>query len=335
MKKLLLNLTFLLCAFAAMADSTATLNGIRYYLNDEKHVAVVLDTREDYGPSQYKGAITIPSSVTNNGEKYTVIGIGNYAFYQCKLSSLKLPETLTFIGNEAFAYCTGPEYLIIPDNVVSIGNNTFNYFATKAIRMPNSLERIKDDEGNVFASVRGLELIEFPSEKPIKALGDNYKHLMGSKIDLVKINAQSVAKKFDTSSLGEPANTPSAVKGKFYWKKNTAGKRYLVNEAGKTILPASAWDSVWFEGNAIVIKKNGKFGVYSYSGKKIVAPLYNKYEGCGAEGRLLFSNNLANGAKLFVYSKNGALLASRAFSNNTPYLVASWMKQWIPMFISF
>ncbi|MDE5849948.1 MAG: hypothetical protein K2H38_07390, partial [Muribaculaceae bacterium] len=122
--------------------------------------------------------------------------------------------------------------------------------------------------------------------------------------------------------------------GRFYWKTNSAGKRYLVNKAGKTILPATAWDSVWLN-NIIVIKKNGKFGAYSYDGTKLVSAVYDSFQGYGAEGRLLFANNTPNGMKLFVFSKKGALLASKAFTNSQKYSAAAWIKDWMNIFSPF
>ena len=63
---------------------------------------------ETYGstsiPSDYKGGISIPSTV--NG--YKVTRIGSWAFNECGgLTSVNIPETVTSIGDNAFRNCSG------------------------------------------------------------------------------------------------------------------------------------------------------------------------------------------------------------------------------------
>ena len=78
------------------------------------------------GSNEYTGAVTIPASVTYNGEAYSVKSIGNYAFYDCAgLTSIKLPEGVTSIGNYAFCGCTGLTSIEFPASVTSIGNAVF------------------------------------------------------------------------------------------------------------------------------------------------------------------------------------------------------------------
>ena len=50
------------------------------------------------------GDLTIPSTVTYGGNTYTVVGIYNYAFDGCNLTSITIPNTITSIGPGAFRY---------------------------------------------------------------------------------------------------------------------------------------------------------------------------------------------------------------------------------------
>lgn len=61
-------------------------------------------------------SITIPNSVTS---------IENYAFYNCNLTSVTLPNTLTSIGGLAFADCSSLKGITIPQSVMSIRSNAF------------------------------------------------------------------------------------------------------------------------------------------------------------------------------------------------------------------
>ncbi len=70
--------------------------------------------------------VRIPSTVTNNGRKYTVTGIGDSAFvYQSEIPSIVLPNTITYIGRRAFYLCWSITSANIPASVTSIGTEAF------------------------------------------------------------------------------------------------------------------------------------------------------------------------------------------------------------------
>ncbi len=55
----------------------------------------------------------------------SVTSIGSYAFYMGKLTGITIPNTVTTIGDNAFAYCTELTSIELPDSVVSIGTGAF------------------------------------------------------------------------------------------------------------------------------------------------------------------------------------------------------------------
>lgn len=88
--------------------------------------------------------LTIPTEISYNGTRYTVVGIGESAFSGCSYltGSLKIPETVTSIGDKAFYNCsgfTGP--LIIGNSVTSIGNDAFYHCRsfTGPLTIPSSV----------------------------------------------------------------------------------------------------------------------------------------------------------------------------------------------------
>jgi len=53
--------------------------------------------------------------------------IGDYAFYQCEIERVILPNTVMTIGDEAFGGGCGPKCVIVPSSVISIGQDAFEH----------------------------------------------------------------------------------------------------------------------------------------------------------------------------------------------------------------
>ena len=70
------------------------------------------------------GSLTIPSTTKHNGETYTINAIGSSAFSDIKLTSVKIPDTITSIGTWAFKN-DGLLSVNIPDSVTEISDGTF------------------------------------------------------------------------------------------------------------------------------------------------------------------------------------------------------------------
>ena len=111
--------------------------------------------------SKSSGSITIPSTVTYSGEKYTVVWISSEAFsYRTGLTSITIPESVTGIGSEAFLGCTGLTSITIPNSVTTIGYDAF-YGCTglTSITIPEGMTEIG---GGAFYNCTGLTSITIP-----------------------------------------------------------------------------------------------------------------------------------------------------------------------------
>jgi len=105
-------------------------NGIAYNIvsSANKTLEVTYKTSSSPGSdgsSNYNGNVVIGETVYYSGAYYTVIGIGEQAFKNSFISSLKLPETLTYIKREAFSTCFSLSELSIPASVTEIGASCF------------------------------------------------------------------------------------------------------------------------------------------------------------------------------------------------------------------
>ena len=134
----------------AMAEETTVcLNGLYYLLNSETHTAKVYYDDTTYGQTDRKYPnlkdLVIPSKVTSDGQEYVVTEIADYAFYYNKLWSVSFPETLTTIGNNAFAKCPNLRSVELPETVTTIGKGAFaSCQRLTSVTLPTTLTEIGD-----------------------------------------------------------------------------------------------------------------------------------------------------------------------------------------------
>ena len=104
-------------------------NGILYEVTPADGTARVATvyTAVDSGrlSEYYSGDITIADKVPYNGEEYTVSSLGDECFWQCKLTSIQLPETLEKLGWESFYNILTLPEIVIPDKVAVIEHGDF------------------------------------------------------------------------------------------------------------------------------------------------------------------------------------------------------------------
>ena len=160
MKKQLLLFAMILLPLVASADPVE-INGIYYDLITEGNTAVVISN-----PNKYTGNITIPEYVKYNDIDYSVISIGNDAFYDCtELSSITIPNSVTSIGERAFSNCENLVSIDIPNGVTIISPKAFqNCRKLKHVKIPKSLKYIY---GNAFkgcyAPIESVEIEDLES----------------------------------------------------------------------------------------------------------------------------------------------------------------------------
>ena len=126
-KHFLLTVAVLLCNISASAHDFEV-GGIYYNIMSSADFTAEVTYRggEYYESNEYSGSVTIPESVTYNGNAYRVSGIGTYAFRDCTgLTSIEIPNSVTSIGNQAFRNCSLLTSVTIPSSVANIGNQTF------------------------------------------------------------------------------------------------------------------------------------------------------------------------------------------------------------------
>ena len=141
-KQILSALLALLMLFGALpatvfaAEQTNPLDYLTYEIADGEVTITDCDT-------SISGELTIPETI----EGYPVTDIRYPAFSDCTgLTSVTIPDSVTFIGSCAFLGCTSLTSVTIPDSVTFIGPDAFsNCTSLTSISLSNNIERLGDD----------------------------------------------------------------------------------------------------------------------------------------------------------------------------------------------
>lgn len=69
--------------------------------------------------------LSVPETVTHENVDYTVTAVVQGGFRYCQFKTIDLPDTITHIEEESFAYCTRMEKFVLPYGVTEIKASTF------------------------------------------------------------------------------------------------------------------------------------------------------------------------------------------------------------------
>ena len=168
----------------AVAQETATIDGIKYYLENGEATVMVQTNK-------FEGDLVIPETVTDNDVEYkvvrlaaeafagqegitsitlpnSVIEIGERCFSSCYLTSITLPENITELADSCFYLCYYLKSITLPESITKLGISCFeNCFRLESITLPESITELGM---GCFSDCNSLESITLPES--ITKLGD-------------------------------------------------------------------------------------------------------------------------------------------------------------------
>ena len=140
-------LTFFVLAFMGSrlyAQSYFPVGDFYYQINDDGVSATLLG---HVNGTAVSGEISIPTTISYNGNDYTVTRIGKNAFISCGglTGHLTIPNTVTYIGDNAFLACSGLTTLDLGESVDTIGPAAFYGCKglTGSLTIPNSVKALR------------------------------------------------------------------------------------------------------------------------------------------------------------------------------------------------
>lgn len=134
------------CLAAAQASAyDFSVDYIYYNVLSETDKTVEVTNDSPYG-NTYLGNVIIPQTVENDGKTYTVVAIGEQAFYDStNMNSVTMPATVTRIGSGAFSDCQSIEKMVLPDAITEIPDHAFyNCVLLADINIPDGVTSIGD-----------------------------------------------------------------------------------------------------------------------------------------------------------------------------------------------
>ena len=120
------------------------INELYYNLDKDNYTATVIPKTDSNGNIEngyISGVIIIPENVNFFGTNYLVTGIGEYAFYNCNLTSITLPQSILTIDNYGFAGTTIRD-IELPDKLNKIGDFSFSESKIESMLIGANLSEI-------------------------------------------------------------------------------------------------------------------------------------------------------------------------------------------------
>ena len=167
-KKIVNILTFaalLLCLATRATAQDIVANGIYYNIISDTQVAVAPAIYE--GINHYEGCIILPERVYCDGVNYDVAAIAPRAFWQSKVTEVQIPNSVTMIGDAAFADADQLTSITLPLGLKAVSRYMLAGTALSSVVLP---EGVTDIGRGAFEDCTYLRTVFLPFS--LKTIGE-------------------------------------------------------------------------------------------------------------------------------------------------------------------
>ena len=167
-KKIVNILTFaalLLCLATRATAQDIVANGIYYNIISDTQVAVAPAIYE--GINHYEGCIILPERVYCDGVNYDVAAIAPRAFWQSKVTEVQIPNSVTMIGDAAFADADQLTSITLPLGLKAVSRYMLAGTALSSVVLP---EGVTDIGRGAFEDCTDLRTVFLPFS--LKTIGE-------------------------------------------------------------------------------------------------------------------------------------------------------------------
>ena len=133
-------------------------NGIFYHIISDSQVAVAPAYHD--GKNHYEGSIILPERVYCNGVNYEVAAIAPRAFWQSAVTEVQIPNSVTMIGEAAFADAESLTDITLPLGLTAVSRYMLAGTAVSNIVLPEGVTSI---EKGAFEDCTQLHTIFLPA----------------------------------------------------------------------------------------------------------------------------------------------------------------------------
>lgn len=156
-------------------------NNIKYGIigTQAPYSAYVVETDMFDDDFEYEGAMEIPETIEfAPGKTATVIGIEDRAFYSTSVTSVTLPNSVSYIGKQAFGLCSQLNSMTLGSGVTAIGSKAFfpdakltTIFCNAAVPPTIAPDALMNNPGNATLYVPANSLEAYKEADVWKSFG--------------------------------------------------------------------------------------------------------------------------------------------------------------------
>ncbi len=264
------------CSAGEVRAQDIEANGIFYNILSDTQVEVAPAIHD--GTNHYNGCIILPERVYCDGVNYEVTAIAPRAFWQSGVTELQIPNSVTMIGEAAFADAEDLTSITLPLGLKAVSKYMLAGTAIASIVLP---EGVTDIAPSAFEDCSRLQAVFMPAS--LRRIGDrafgyctNLKELYcDGTTPAVTVGEQAFEGCSNISIMVADAATASRYQDDGYWGNNEEFSLWV--DEGLAVLPTMQQEFLGENWTALTLGKNLAYKIYGPDGYLMAITAADRY----------------------------------------------------------